>query len=36
MGVNSGPRAAVEAGSAMLRRSGAEPLTAAHVMLTGN
>jgi DNA-binding CsgD family transcriptional regulator len=36
MGVNSGPRAAVEAGSAMLRRSGAEPLTAAHVMLSYN
>jgi len=34
--VNSGPRAAVEAGSAMLQRSGAEPLTAAHVMLSYN
>jgi DNA-binding CsgD family transcriptional regulator len=32
--VNSGPRAAVQAGSAMLRRSGSEPLTAAHVMLS--
>jgi DNA-binding CsgD family transcriptional regulator len=32
--VNSGPRAAVQAGPAMLRRSGSEPLTAAHVMLS--
>jgi len=29
VGANSGPRAAVEAGSAMLRRSSSEPLTAA-------
>ena len=34
VGVSSGPRAAVQAGSALLERAGSGPLTAAHVTLS--
>jgi DNA-binding CsgD family transcriptional regulator len=34
VGVNSGPRAAIEAGAGLLPRSGSGPLTAAHVTLS--